>query len=79
MATITNIMSLLVAKKVQANDPISKAIVSKFRKVSPNTNLGLVSRILETEPYVLVTSEGIQNKHESDMRILLTYKFLYNI
>ncbi|KAF2881622.1 hypothetical protein ILUMI_24565 [Ignelater luminosus] len=60
MATMTNLMTMLVSSKVKPNDPISKAISKQFRKVTPETNLGLVSRILEKDSFVLVIQDQKQ-------------------
>lgn len=57
MATMTNLMTMLVNSKVQPNDPISKAIARQFRKVTPDSTLGLVSRILEKDSFVLVVQD----------------------
>lgn len=62
MATMTNLMTMLVSTKVKPNDPISKAIAKQFRKVTPETNLGLVSRILEKDSFVLVVQDQEQGK-----------------
>lgn len=62
MATITNIMSSLVRSQVKSNDPISDALVKQFRKVSPETTLGLISRILEKDSFVLVTKQDLQKE-----------------
>ncbi|XP_017769210.1 PREDICTED: cystathionine beta-synthase [Nicrophorus vespilloides] len=55
MATITTLMGKLVNSFVKPNCPISKTTVAKYNKVNPNTSLGLVSRMLEKDTYVLVT------------------------
>lgn len=58
MATITNIMNMMVKGKVQANDPVENAMVKQFRSVTIDATLGLVSRILELEPFVVILNKG---------------------
>lgn len=44
-------------QNVQLNDPIGKAIFKKFERVTENTVLGLVARILEIDEFVGVVDE----------------------
>lgn len=68
MATISNIMSMLVRAKVQANDPISEAMMKKYIKVQPDSSLGLVSRILEKDSFAVVVNKGCLMNNRIDLR-----------
>nr|XP_022904478.1 cystathionine beta-synthase [Onthophagus taurus] len=61
VATITTIMNAFVAGKIKLSDPVKLAMEKKVFKVSPDTSLGMMSRILEVEPYVIVVKsvEGV--------------------
>lgn len=56
VGTVT--LALLTKKVVTFNLPLTSSVESalfkQFRKVSSNTNLGLVSRILEIDDFVVV-------------------------
>lgn len=78
MATITNLMSLMINNKVQANDPISKAINKKFIRVTPDSILGLVARVLEKEPFVLVTSRDAATPQKETINGIVTNIDLLN-
>ncbi|KAG5886814.1 hypothetical protein JTB14_031456 [Gonioctena quinquepunctata] len=54
MLTLQNIMNGLISGKVQSNESIEKCIIRIYPKVYKSANLGVVSRILEKENYVLV-------------------------
>eukprot|EP00794_Sanderia_malayensis_P010862 gene10862-12017_t len=54
MITLGNLMSRMVAGKVTPETPLSECIYDKFKKVSINTSLGTLSRILDLEYYALV-------------------------
>lgn len=57
MASISYIMNMLMSCKVKENDLITDAIQLQYRAVALTSSLGLLSRILETEPYVLVVED----------------------
>lgn len=63
VATTTNIISLMVNKKVRSNDPVEKAILRHFVKVSPQSMLGRVYRILEKSPFLLVIEDYPECKY----------------
>eukprot|EP00056_Hartaetosiga_gracilis_P007998 m.114843 g.114843 ORF g.114843 m.114843 type:complete len:518 (+) comp12833_c0_seq1:1063-2616(+) len=67
MMTEGNLMSNLVKKRVKKSDPVSKVLYKRFKKVSLDTTLGAVTRHLEKEPFVLVTSE--QRSYGSDSAV----------
>lgn len=54
MLTLQNLMNGLISGKVQSNESIWKCIVRIYPKVYKSANLGVVSRILEKESYVLI-------------------------
>ena len=51
-----NLMAKLVAKRVQANDPISKVLYTQFRRVSLSTTLGELSHIFDRDHFAVVVS-----------------------
>ena len=55
MATINFLLNKMLNSNLKATDTIDKAIFKKFIKVNLNTSIGRLSRILEKDPYVLVT------------------------
>eukprot|EP00055_Hartaetosiga_balthica_P018515 m.134658 g.134658 ORF g.134658 m.134658 type:complete len:530 (+) comp9662_c0_seq1:65-1654(+) len=57
MMTEGNLMSNLVKKRVSKTDPVRNVLYKRFKKVSLDTTLGAVTRHLEKEPFVLVTSQ----------------------
>lgn len=50
----------VVSQNYQLADPVNKAIFKQFRRVTKDTDLGLVSRILETDEFVAVVDEADQ-------------------
>lgn len=55
MVTTRILTQKLMSRFVQPSDEVKKAGTMMYLKVTPNCNLGLVSRIMEIEQYVLVT------------------------
>lgn len=55
MATINFLVNKMLNSNLKASDKINKAVFKKFTKVNLNTTIGRLSRILEKDPYVLVT------------------------
>ncbi|KAF5305720.1 hypothetical protein FQR65_LT07616 [Abscondita terminalis] len=60
IASLSNMMSKLMTAKVQFSDPITSAILLQYRKVNLNSSLGLLSRILDNEAFVLVVESEAQ-------------------
>lgn len=54
MVTMANLMFHMVNGKVQASDPVSKVLYRQFRKIALETSLSKVSKILETDHFVIV-------------------------
>lgn len=57
MATINFLVNKMLNSNLKPTDTIDNAIFKKFSKVNLNTSIGRLSRILEKDPYVLVTQE----------------------
>ncbi|XP_058834893.1 cystathionine beta-synthase-like protein [Topomyia yanbarensis] len=56
---LSNLMGKLVNKSVKPTDPSSRAIFKQFVKVNPECTVGKAARILEKDPFVLVTDAEI--------------------
>lgn len=54
MVTVGNMMAQVVRSKVKPSDPVSKAMYKQFKMVSMATSLGEISRMLDTDHFVLV-------------------------
>ncbi|XP_048777807.2 cystathionine beta-synthase-like isoform X2 [Ostrea edulis] len=54
MVTVGNMMAQVVRSKVKPSDPISKVMYKQFKMVSMATSLGEISRMLDTDHFVLV-------------------------
>eukprot|EP01098_Paradermamoeba_levis_P004426 TRINITY_DN18_c0_g1_i1.p1 TRINITY_DN18_c0_g1~~TRINITY_DN18_c0_g1_i1.p1 ORF type:complete len:501 (-),score=206.94 TRINITY_DN18_c0_g1_i1:143-1645(-) len=57
-----NILTRLVSKKAQPSDPITSVLYRKFQHVSLSTNLQALSKLFDTEPYVLVVETNSDGK-----------------
>lgn len=64
MATINMLVNKMLNSNLKATDTVDKAVFKKFTKVNLNTTIGRLSRILEKDPYVLVT----QSQKECEFR-----------
>jgi len=54
MITLGNLMQKMVSEKLTPESPVKEALYTNFHKVSLNTNLGKLSRILDHEYYAVV-------------------------
>jgi len=54
MATVGNLMSSIVKNKVKQTDPVSKVMYKQFKMIRMDTSLGQLSRMLDTDHFVLV-------------------------
>lgn len=54
MATVGNMMAQIVKNKVKRSDPVSKVVYKQFKQVHMNTSLGQLSRMLDTDHFVLI-------------------------
>lgn len=52
--TLGALMSKLVNGKVESSSPVSRSLYSQFRKITLDTNLGKLSRILDRDHFALV-------------------------
>ncbi|KAL3287186.1 hypothetical protein HHI36_001663 [Cryptolaemus montrouzieri] len=57
VVTMQNLLNKLIAKKVKPTDTVSLILERIFPKISNTGILGVVSRTLENQPFVLVTDE----------------------
>lgn len=75
MLTLQNLMNGLISGKVASNEEIQKCIVRIYPKVYKSATLGVVSRILEKEPYVLVFD--VQGSFVIRYILFLTFSLCY--
>lgn len=67
MATVGNMMAKIVRNKVGPSDPVSKVMYKQFKQVHMNTSLGELSRMLDTDHFVLVVHNQRQFGSEGNM------------
>ncbi|KAL4833860.1 hypothetical protein H8958_009823 [Nasalis larvatus] len=60
MVTLGNMLSSLLAGKVQPSDQVSKVIYTQFKQIRLTDTLGRLSHILEMDHFALVVHEQIQ-------------------
>lgn len=60
MLTVGNILAQMVKSKVKAGDPVSKIMYKQFKMVKMDTTLGQLSRMLDTDHFVLVVHDQRQ-------------------
>ena len=61
VATTNYLMNKILDLSLKLEEPIGKALFKKFIKVHVGDSLGKLSRILEKEPFVVVTIHGHEN------------------
>ncbi|PVD26933.1 hypothetical protein C0Q70_12081 [Pomacea canaliculata] len=61
MVTVGNILAQMVKNKVRPSDPVSKIMYKQFKKVRMDTALGQLSRMLDTDHFVLVVHDQRQS------------------
>lgn len=54
MVTLGSLMSRLLSKKAEPKTPVENVLYGQFKRVTLNTTLGKVSRILDRDHYCLV-------------------------
>ncbi|KAJ8941828.1 hypothetical protein NQ314_010270 [Rhamnusium bicolor] len=54
MVTLQNIMSKLISENIQSSENVEKIMTRIYPKLYKSANLGLASRVLEKEPYVVI-------------------------
>ena len=75
MVTMANLMFHMVNGKAQTSDPVGKVLYRQFRKIALDTPLSKVSRILETDHFVIVVHTQKQCKYS----IKYCFCFLINV
>ncbi|XP_070534882.1 cystathionine beta-synthase-like [Ptychodera flava] len=73
MVTLGNMMAQLLAGKVKSSTHVSQIIYKQFKKITLDTTLGKLSRILDTDHFALVVHQQKQfsNKEESSHRQMI--------
>jgi len=73
MATVGNMMAQIVKNKVRPSDPVSKVMYKQFKQIRMDTSLHDLSRMLDTDHFVLVVHDqrqfGAQGKVEKKQMI----------
>lgn len=75
MLTLQNLMNGLISGKVTSNQAIERCIVRIYPKVYNSSNLGIVSRILEKEAYVVILESKGNVYNCSNFNYLITLLF----
>jgi cystathionine beta-synthase len=57
MATMANITSQITRGRVKPEDSVSKVLYRQFKKIPLSTSLGVLSKMFDTDHFVLVVSE----------------------
>ncbi|KAM7132048.1 cystathionine beta-synthase isoform 1-T3 [Molossus nigricans] len=65
MVTLGNMLSCLLAGKVQPSDQVHKVIYKQFKQIRLTDPLGTLSRILEMDHFALVVHEQIQSRDQA--------------
>ncbi|XP_070263217.1 cystathionine beta-synthase isoform X1 [Myotis yumanensis] len=65
MVTLGNMLSCLLAGKVQPSDQVHKVIYKQFKQIRLTDPLGMLSRILEIDHFALVVHEQIQSRDQA--------------
>ena len=66
MVTVGHMMSMMVKGKLNMTDSVKKATYKDFKKISPDSTLAQLSRLLDIDHYVLVTQ--IQRQYSGDKK-----------
>ncbi|GFR58528.1 cystathionine beta-synthase [Elysia marginata] len=67
MATVGNMMAQIVKNKVKQSDPVSKVMYKQFKQVHMDTSLGQLSRMLDTDHFVLIVHN--QRQYGFDVKL----------
>ncbi|XP_008064281.1 cystathionine beta-synthase-like, partial [Carlito syrichta] len=65
MVTLGNMLSSLLAGKVQPSDQVCKVIYKQFKQIRLTDTLGRLSHILEMDHFALVVHEQIQSQDQA--------------
>ncbi|KAI8775363.1 cystathionine beta-synthase-like isoform X1 [Biomphalaria glabrata] len=61
MVTVSNMMAQVVKHRAKRTDPVSKVMYKQFKQIHMDTSLGQLSRMLDTDHFVLV----VHNQRQS--------------
>uniref|UniRef100_A0A3P8R575 Cystathionine beta-synthase n=1 Tax=Astatotilapia calliptera TaxID=8154 RepID=A0A3P8R575_ASTCA len=67
MVTLGNMLSSILAGKINLSDPVSKVLYKQFKQITLTDNLGKLSSILEIDHFALVVHEQIQCEYSNQM------------
>ncbi|XP_069115373.1 cystathionine beta-synthase-like protein [Argopecten irradians] len=67
MVTVGNMMAQVVKSKVKPSEPISQVMYKQFKKVKMDISLGQLSRMLDTDHFVLIVHDQRQYEGPSKM------------
>lgn len=67
MLTVGNMMSQVVRSKVKPSDAVSSVMYKQFKKVRMDTSLGQISRMLDTDHFVVVVHDQRQFEGKDSM------------
>ncbi|XP_065288614.1 cystathionine beta-synthase isoform X2 [Dermacentor albipictus] len=65
MVSLGNLMSKILARRIDATTPVAKAAYDQFRKVTLDTTLGVLSTMLEHGHFALVVAEQVQESQRT--------------
>uniref|UniRef100_A0AAX7ST37 Cystathionine beta-synthase n=1 Tax=Astatotilapia calliptera TaxID=8154 RepID=A0AAX7ST37_ASTCA len=65
MVTLGNMLSSILAGKINLSDPVSKVLYKQFKQITLTDNLGKLSSILEIDHFALVVHEQIQCEYSN--------------
>ncbi|XP_065083875.1 cystathionine beta-synthase-like [Ochlerotatus camptorhynchus] len=68
---LANLIGKLLNGMVQPTDPVYRAIFKQFVKIDRNCTMGRVARILEKDPFVLVTESNIINGNKEQTELVV--------
>uniref|UniRef100_A0A0B7B823 Cystathionine beta-synthase n=1 Tax=Arion vulgaris TaxID=1028688 RepID=A0A0B7B823_9EUPU len=73
MVTVGNMMAKIIKKKVRRSDQVSTVMYKQFKQIRMDTSLGQLSRMLDTDHFVLVVHNqrqyGVDGKVENKQMI----------
>ncbi|XP_030577243.1 cystathionine beta-synthase-like isoform X2 [Archocentrus centrarchus] len=69
MVTSGNMLSSILAGKINFSDPVCKVLYKQFKQITLTDNLGKLSLILETDHFALVVHEQIQYLSDGSHRL----------
>ncbi|XP_041373512.1 cystathionine beta-synthase-like [Gigantopelta aegis] len=67
MVTVGNMMAQVVKNKAKSSDPVSKVMYKQFKKIRMDASLGELTRMLDTDHFVLIVQKQRQYSGKSAM------------